>query len=49
LLLTAPDFVSEAFCVSRLSEKNLNFGTLPVGVEAEKIIERNGKRIMDNG
>ncbi len=41
LLETAPDFVAEAFCVSRLSEnKNLSFGTLPVGVKVEKIIER---------
>ncbi|MEO6588261.1 MAG: acyl-CoA dehydrogenase family protein [Pyrinomonadaceae bacterium] len=41
LLKTAPDFVAEAFCQSRLSEnKNLNFGTLPVGVETRKIIER---------
>ncbi len=41
LLKTAPGFVSEAFCLARLSEnKNLNFGTLPVGVETAKIIER---------
>jgi putative acyl-CoA dehydrogenase len=41
LLSSAPDFVAEAFCLSRLSEnKNLNFGTLPVGVETDKIIER---------
>lgn len=41
LLETAPDFVAEAFCLARLSEnKNLNFGTLPVGVETAKIIER---------
>jgi putative acyl-CoA dehydrogenase len=41
LLKTAPDFVAEAFCLSRLSEnKNLNFGTLPVGIETDKIIER---------
>jgi putative acyl-CoA dehydrogenase len=41
LLKTAPDFVSEAFCISRLSDNNyLNFGTLPIGVEARKIIER---------
>lgn len=41
VLKTAPDFVAEAFCLSRLSEnKNLNFGTLPVGVQVEKIIER---------
>jgi putative acyl-CoA dehydrogenase len=43
LLDTAPAFVAEAFCLSRLSEnKNLNFGTLPAGVETRKIIERNG-------
>jgi len=49
LLATAPDFVAEAFCISRLAEnKNLNFGTLPVSVEAEKIIERNGKLIIDS-
>ncbi len=41
LLKTAPNFVAEAFCISRLSDNNyLNFGTLPVGVEAQKIIER---------
>lgn len=41
LLETAPDFVAEAFCRSRLADnKNLNFGTLPVGVEVEKLIER---------
>lgn len=41
VLKTAPDFVAEAFCLSRLSEnKNLNFGTLPVNVKVEKIIER---------
>lgn len=46
LLKTAPDFVSEAFCFSRLTEnKNLNFGTLPVGVEIEKIIERSQIKI----
>lgn len=41
LLKTAPDFVSEAFCISRLTGNNyLSFGTLPVGVEVGKIIER---------
>jgi putative acyl-CoA dehydrogenase len=41
LLKTAPDFVSQAFCNSRLSVDNsLNFGTLPVGTEVKKIIER---------
>ncbi|HVE57682.1 MAG TPA: isovaleryl-CoA dehydrogenase [Pyrinomonadaceae bacterium] len=50
LLKTAPAFLAEAFCRSRLAEaKNLNFGTLPVGAEVEKIIERNGKWIIDNG
>ncbi len=39
LLKTAPEFISDAFCNSRLStDKFLNFGTLPVGVELEKII-----------
>jgi len=41
LLKTAPAFLAEAFCQSRLAEgKNLNFGTLPVGIEVGKIIER---------
>lgn len=41
LLKTAPDFVAEAFCISRLSGNNyLNFGTLPIGIEVGKIIER---------
>lgn len=53
LLKTAPDFVAESFCLSRLSEKNLSFGTLPFGTETDKIIERakpteNGKRNMEN-
>lgn len=41
LLKTAPAFLAEAFCQSRLAEsKTLNFGTLPVGIETTKIIER---------
>jgi putative acyl-CoA dehydrogenase len=41
LLKTAPDFIAEAFCLSRLSEnKNFSFGTLPADTETEKIIER---------
>ncbi|MDQ3749437.1 MAG: isovaleryl-CoA dehydrogenase [Acidobacteriota bacterium] len=41
LIKNAPVFVSDAFCNSRLSEENhLSFGTLPVGVEVEKIIAR---------
>ena len=41
LLKTAPDFISQAFCDSRLSaDNNSSFGTLPAGTEVEKIIER---------
>ncbi|MGI8638403.1 MAG: isovaleryl-CoA dehydrogenase [Pyrinomonadaceae bacterium] len=41
LLKTAPNFVSDAFCNSRLSEDNgLSFGTLPVGTKVGKIINR---------
>ena len=41
LLKTAPDFIGDAFCNARLSNnKFLNFGTLPIGVQVEKIIER---------
>ncbi|MCD9188512.1 MAG: isovaleryl-CoA dehydrogenase [Pyrinomonadaceae bacterium] len=40
LLKTVPDFVAESFCLARLSEKNLSFGTLPFGAETDKIIER---------
>jgi len=47
LLRNAPDFVGDAFCNSRLSEdNNLNFGTLPVGVEVEKIIERSSPKLF---
>jgi putative acyl-CoA dehydrogenase len=41
LLKNAPDYVAEAFCNSRFgNDRNLNFGTLPDGVEIEKIIAR---------
>ena len=41
LLKNAPDYVAEAFCNSRLAnDGNLNFGTLPTGIEIEKIIAR---------
>jgi putative acyl-CoA dehydrogenase len=41
LLKNAPDYVAEAFCSSRLAnDGNLNFGTLPTGIEIEKIIAR---------
>lgn len=41
LLKTAPNFISEAFCNSRLSVDNhQSFGTLPVGTQVEKIINR---------
>lgn len=48
LLKTAPGFVAEAFCVSRLSENYLSFGTLPLGVQAEKIIERSRPQIQQH-
>ena len=40
LLRNAPDFIGDAFCNSRLLENCLSFGTLPVGVDVEKIINR---------
>ncbi len=41
LLKTAPNYISDAFCNLRLADdKNLSFGTLPVGTDAEKIIAR---------
>jgi len=41
LLKNAPDYVAEAFCNSRLAnDRDLNFGTLPDGVEIEKILVR---------
>jgi putative acyl-CoA dehydrogenase len=40
LLRYAPEFVAEAFCGSRLMENYLSFGSLPVGVEVKKVIER---------
>ncbi len=41
LLKNAPNFISDAFCHSRLSDNNnSSFGTLPVGTDVEKIIAR---------
>jgi len=41
LLKNAPDYVAEAFCNSRLAnDRSLNFGTLPTGIEIQKIIAR---------
>ena len=40
LLRNAPDFVGDAFCNLRLTEKYLSFGTLPVETEFKKIINR---------
>jgi putative acyl-CoA dehydrogenase len=40
LLKTAPNFVGDAFCSSRLTENYLSFGTLPTRIEIEKIIAR---------
>ena len=42
LIETAPDFISDAFCSSRLAENGfLTLGTLPVNANFKKIIERN--------
>lgn len=49
LLKTAPDFVADAFCNSRLSEDTyLNFGTLPTSVAIEKIIARSMPKTENN-
>jgi putative acyl-CoA dehydrogenase len=46
LLESAPAFLAEAFCLSRLADnRNLNFGTLPAGAEVDKIIERSMVKI----
>jgi putative acyl-CoA dehydrogenase len=50
LIKNAPNFISDAFCNSRLSEGNhLSFGTLPVGTKFEKMINRSMPKTMDNG
>ena len=49
LLRNAPAFVSDAFCNLRLTDNYLSFGTLPVGTEFEKIINRSMPKTMDNG
>jgi putative acyl-CoA dehydrogenase len=41
LIQHAPEFVSQAFCASRLGQSGMhNYGCLPVGVDAESIIAR---------
>ena len=41
LVRSAPAFVADAFCASRLApEKSLNYGALPRGVDVAAIIER---------
>ncbi len=47
LLRNAPNFVADAFCNSRLLENCLSFGTLPVGTEFEKIINRSIPKAKD--
>nr|MBA4185708.1 DNA alkylation response protein [Acidobacteriota bacterium] len=49
LLKNAPNFVGDAFCNSRLTENYLSFGTLPVGTDFEKIINRSMPKTIDNG
>jgi len=48
LLRNAPDFVGDAFCNSRLTENYLSFGTLPVGTEFKKIINRSMPKTEEN-
>lgn len=46
LLKNAPNFISEAFCASRLSDENgRTFGTLPKGFETKAVIERSSIRL----
>jgi putative acyl-CoA dehydrogenase len=41
LLRHAPNFVADAFCATRLGgEHGLEYGTLPPGTQAEKLVER---------
>lgn len=40
LLKQAPDFISEAFCASRLAETKTTFGTLAAGTNFNAVIER---------
>ena len=49
LLRNAPHFVGDAFCNSRLTENYLGFGTLPVGTDFEKIINRSMPKTTENG
>ena len=45
LLKNAPNYISDAFCNSRLAnENNSSFGTLPVGTDVKKIIARSMPR-----
>ena len=46
LLRSAPAFVADAFCASRLAaDRSLNYGALPRGVDAAAIIERATPRL----
>lgn len=40
LLRNGPDFVADAFCAGRLGEGGRAYGTLPSGVDAERIVDR---------
>ncbi len=47
LLNTAPQYIADAFCRSRLaSDGYLNFGTLPAGIDAEGIIRRSAPIVV---
>jgi len=49
LLRNAPAFIGDAFCNSRLLDNCSSFGTLPTGVDTEKIINRAMPGKMENG
>ncbi len=40
LVRSAPAFVADAFCAGRLGDGGLVFGTLPRGIETDRILER---------
>ena len=46
LLRSAPGFVADAFCASRLApEGSFNYGALPRGVDVQAIVERATPRL----
>ena len=46
LVRSAPGFVADAFCASRLApEGSFNYGALPRGVDVQAIVERATPRL----